>query len=305
MENSLINFKKVKKKYLEFLSSQEVMSEPFRDKLGQLDKFYLPISEMIKEEYYKKKKTKIIGLTGGQGTGKSTISNILKIILKEAYKLDTVIFSIDDFYKTFRERKKMSKKFNNLFLTRGVPGTHDTKMLFQCIKNLKNNNIKKLTIPKFDKSIDDRTVKSKWLKVKKKPNIVIFEGWCVGATAQKNKDLNFSLNKLEKDKDKKKVWRKKVNLELKKDYKKIFKLIDKLIFLKVPSFKYVFKWRLLQEKKLRITSKGDKTMTDKQIKDFIMYYERLTKHMLKILPNKADTVITIDKKHMLKSIKFN
>ena len=55
---------------------------------------------------------------------------------------------------------------------------------------------------------------------------------------------------------------KTVNQELKKNYKKIFNLIDKLIFLKVPSFKYVYKWRLLQEKKLRIKSKGKKTMSD-------------------------------------------
>jgi D-glycerate 3-kinase len=107
MEESRSKYQKVKKKYLKFLSSQEVMSEPFRDKLGQLKKYYLPISKMIKDEYLKKKTTKIIGLTGGQGTGKSTISNILKIILKEAYELETVIFSIDDFYKTLNERKKM------------------------------------------------------------------------------------------------------------------------------------------------------------------------------------------------------
>ena len=87
--------------------------------------------------------------------------------------------------------------------------------------------------------------------------------------------------------------------------KEIFNLIDKLIFLKVPSFKFVLKWRLLQEKKLRITSKGNKTMTDKQIKNFVMYYERLTKHMLRTLPKKANTVISIDEKHRLKSIKFN
>jgi D-glycerate 3-kinase len=305
MENSRIIYQKVKKKYLEFLSSQEVMSEPFRDKLGQLNKFYLPISKMIKEEYLKKNKTKVIGLTGGQGTGKSTISNILKIVLKEAYKLETVIFSIDDFYKTLNERKIMSRKISSLFLTRGVPGTHDTKMLYNCIKNLKNNKIKKLMIPKFDKSNDDRFSKNRWLKVKKKPNIVIFEGWCVGVTAQKKKDLINPINKIEKQKDKKKIWRQKVNLELNKNYKKIFDLIDKLIFLKVPSFKYVFRWRLLQEKKLRITGKGKKTMTDKQISNFIMYYERLTKHMLKILPKTADTIISIDKKHRLRSIRFN
>ena len=305
MESIDFNYFKVKKKYLKFLTSQEVMSEPFRDKLGQLNKFYLPISKMIAKDYLKKKKTKVIGLTGGQGTGKSTISNILKIILKEAYKLETVIFSIDDFYKTLNERKKISKKISKLFITRGVPGTHDTKMLFQCINNLKKNNFKKVIIPKFDKSIDDRCTKSKWSKVKKKPNIVIFEGWCVGATAQKNKDLNIPINKLEKKSDYKRIWRQKVNSELKKDYNKIFNLVDKLIFLKVPSFQYVFRWRLLQEKKLRITSKGNKTMNDKQIKNFVMYYERITKHMLKTLPKTADTVISIDEKHRLKSIKFN
>ena len=305
MEDKHLIYQKVKKNYLKFLKLQEVTSEPFRDKIGQLNKFYLPISKMIKDEYTKKKKTRLIGLTGGQGTGKSTISNILKIVLNDVYNLKTVIFSIDDFYKTFQERKKMSKKISNLFLTRGVPGTHDTKMLLQCIKNLKNNKFKKLTIPKFDKSIDDRSSKNKWLKIKKKPNIVIFEGWCVGATPQKKKDLNFPLNKLEKHKDNKKIWRQKVNSELKKNYKKIFDLIDKLIFLKVPSFKYVFKWRLLQEKKLRITGKGNKTMTDEEIKNFVMHYERITKHMLITLPKKANTVINIDEKHRLKSIKFN
>ena len=143
------------------------------------------------------------------------------------------------------------------------------------------------------------------LKVNKKPNVVIFEGWCVGVTPQKKSDLITPINQLEKEHDTKKVWREKVNLELKGKYQKIFSLIDKLIFLKVPSFKYVFKWRLLQEKKLRTTSKGKKTMDNEQVKNFIMYYERLTKHMLKILPKKADTVINIDKKHRLKSIKFN
>ena len=305
MDQNHLKYKKIKKKYFKFLSTQEVMSEPFRDKLGQLNKFYLPICKMIKEEYLKKKKTKVIGLTGGQGTGKSTISNILKIILKEAYGLETVIFSIDDFYKTFKERNILSKKISTLFLTRGVPGTHDTKMLYNCIKNLKSKRFKKFVIPRFDKSIDDRSHKNKWLKVKKKPNIVIFEGWCVGVAAQKKRDLIIPINKLEKHKDKKKIWRSRVNLELKKNYKKIFNLIDKLIFLKVPSFRYVYKWRLLQEKKLRVTGKGDKTMTDKEISNFIMYYERLTKHMLKTLTRTADTVINIDKKHRLKSIKFN
>ena len=305
MRSDSFNFKQIKKKYLKFLKSQEVTSEPFRDKLGQLTNFYLPICKKINNDYVKSKKTKIIGLAGGQGTGKSTISKILKIILKEGFNLETVIFSIDDFYKTRKERKIMAKKVSSLFLTRGVPGTHDTKMLFNCIKNLKKNRFKRIMVPKFDKSKDNRISKSKWLAVNKKPNIVIFEGWCVGVTSQKKKDLVIPINKLEKQIDEKKIWRQTVNKELQSKYKKIFYLIDKLVFLKVPSFKYVYKWRLLQEKKLRVKSKGSKTMSDEQVKNFIMYYERLTKNMLKILPKKANTVISIDKNHRLKSIKFN
>ncbi len=93
-------------------------------------------------------------------------------------------------------------------------------------------------------------------------------------------------------------------MELKKDYKKIFKLIDKIIFLKVPSFNHVYKWRLLQEKKLRSKTKGKKTMSDGQIKNFIMFYERLTKHMLRNFNSISDTVIEIDGKHRLNKIKF-
>ena len=91
MENSCINYQKVKRKYFKFLNSQEVMSEPFRDKLGQLNKFYLPISKMIKEEFIRKKKTRVIGLTVGQFTEKSTISNILRNSLNFAYKFLTKI----------------------------------------------------------------------------------------------------------------------------------------------------------------------------------------------------------------------
>ena len=299
------NYLKTKKEYLRFLKSQEILTEPFRNKVGQLNNFFLPISEKIYRNYYNNKKTKIIGLTGGQGSGKSTISQILKIILKEGFNLNTEIFSIDDFYKTLKERKAMSKKIHPLFLTRGVPGTHNTALLFKCLKNLKDKHFEKFSIPKFDKSIDDRLQKKFWQNIRKKPDIVIFEGWCVGASPQKNKDLIAPINVLEKEKDKKRTWRNFVNKELKTRYKKIFKLIDLMIFLKIPSFEYVYKWRLLQEKKLRITSKGKKTMSNKQVKNFIMFYERITRHMLKNFSKKAKFIIKIDNSHSLKSLKLN
>ena len=162
-----------------------------------------------------------------------------------------------------------------------------------------------MLIPKFDKSNDDRCKKNKWTKILKKPDIIIFEGWCVGAKPQKKKDLLHAINALERTFDKNLKWRKKVNQELKSKYKKIYNLIDDLIFLKVPSFNYVYKWRMLQEKKLKLSSNGNKIMDKEELKKFVMYYERITKHMFRTLTNKVKFTIFVDENHKFKSIKLN
>ena len=294
----------LKKRYLSFLSSQEVQSEPFYNKLGQLKNFYIPICEKIYQDFKKNKKIKIIGLTGGQGAGKSTITQIIKIILETKYNLRVVYFSIDDFYKTYAERIKLSKKVHQLFKTRGVPGTHDISLIKKTIIDLTKKNFKPLTIPSFDKSRDDRLPKKKWQKVKKQPQIIIFEGWCVGARPQKKKYLKKSMNSLEKKYDPNLTWRSKVNYELQNEYAKIFNKINRLIFLRIPNFECVYKWRLLQEKKLQLTSKGKKIMSPVQVRQFIMYYERITMQMLKDLTGKAYAVLYLDKKHRFSKIKF-
>jgi len=295
----------LEKKYLNFLSVQEVQSAPFYNKLGQLNFFYLPICEKIYQDYKKNKKIRIIGLTGGQGAGKSTITQIIKLILETKYNLSVVYFSIDDFYKTLAERIMLSKNIHKLFKTRGVPGTHDTNLIKKIFFNLTKKKFRPMLIPRFDKSKDDRFPKIKWQKIKKQPQIIIFEGWCVGAKPQEKKDLTRSINILEKKHDSNLIWRLKVNYELKNEYAKIFNKIDRLIFLKVPSFECVYKWRLLQEKKLQLTSKGKKIMSPIQVREFIMYYERITRQMLEDLTKKAYAVLYLDKKHRFNKIKFN
>ena len=279
-----------KKKYLNFLKRQEILGEPFFDKLGQLNNFYIPICEFINKKYKSKLKTIIIGLSGGQGSGKTTITQILKLILKANHRLNTINLSIDDFYKTRKEREKMSKNIHQLFHTRGVPGTHDISLLKKTFKTILSKKFQNFKIPKFDKSTDDRYPKHKWKKITKKH--------------QEIRQLKRPINLLEKKFDTNLIWRKKVNKELKLRYNKIFDLIDSLIFLKVPSFKYVYKWRLLQEKKLKMSSKGKKTMNEDQVKKFIMYYERITKNMLNDLSMNSDILIKIDKKHRLSKIRF-
>ena len=292
-----------KKEYLKFVKKQESIGERFQDKQKQLKYFYLPFCRKLFKLYKVKKGPLVIGLSGGQGSGKSTISEILKIIFHYYFNLNVTSFSIDDFYKTALERRNMSKSVHPLFATRGVPGTHDCKMLYNVLRALLKKNFKNVRIPKFDKSIDDRFKLQYWQKIIKKPDIIILEGWCVGAKPQKLQDLKKPLNILEKFEDTKLTWRKKVNNELMTSYDKIFNLIDKKIYLKVPNFKYVLKWRLLQEKKLRFRSKKKRTMNKKQIERFIMFYERLTKNMLKSYQDN-DFVIFLDKTHKIRSIKF-
>ena len=294
----------IKKKYLEFLKKKEIAGKPIIDKVGKLNKFYLPLSKWIYSTYKKDNKIKIIGLSGGQGAGKSTITGILKFLLKKKYDLELCIFSIDDFYKTKERRKKMSKTLHPLFLTRGVPGTHDTNFINKTFKSLKKKKFKPVLIPRFDKAIDDRSKKSEWTKVKKQPNIIIFEGWCVGARHQKIKALKKPLNIVEKKYDSDFKWRKKVNNLLKTQYKKLFDKIDKLVYLKAPSFNHIFKWRLIQEKRLKLISKNKDIMSKSKVKEFIMYYERITKQMMKDFSKTSDLTIFLDKSHRSKKMKF-
>ena len=294
----------IKSDYLKFLKKQEVVGKPIVDKIGKLNKFYLPLSEWLYSVYKKDNKIKIIGLSGGQGAGKSTITGILKFILKRKYGLNLCVFSIDDFYKTKAERKKMSKKVHPLFLTRGVPGTHDLNLINKTIKQLKKQRFKTVLIPKFDKSIDDRSKKNKWQKIKEPPHLIIFEGWCVGARHQKNTELKKPLNLIERKHDGDLIWRKTVNNSLKNHYKKLFNKIDRLVYLKSPNFHNIFKWRLLQEQKMKLTSKNKKIMSKSQIREFIMFYERITRNMMRNFSRISDLTVFLDGSHRSKKMKF-
>ena len=298
-------FIKVKRDYLRFLNKEKIFDKSKVAKIESLKKTYIPMSFWIEKKYKKKGKTLFLGLSGGQGSGKTTTTGILKIILKKFFKREIQVSSIDDFYKTLKERDHMSYKIHNLLKTRGVPGTHDINLLKKFFYNLKKINLKKFKSPKFDKSTDDRFKKKYWYDIKRKPEIVILEGWCVGAKPQSNFLIKKPINILEKQEDKNFIWRKYVNEKLKREYKSLFAKIDHFIFIKIPNFKMVFKWRLLQEKKLRKKSYSNKKiMNYKEIKRFIMFYQRITLQMIKDLSKSASVVMFMKKNHEIKKIIF-
>jgi len=246
---------KVKKDYLKFLKKENIKNTSMLRYIKSLKKIYVPIAFWINKKFEDKGTTLFLGLSASQGSGKTTVSKILSIILRKFFKRSVCILSIDDFYKTLDARIILAEKKHPLFKTRGVPGTHDINLIKNFFVNVKKKNFKKIDLPRFNKAIDDRIKKSKWYKIRKKPEIIILEGWCVGARAESNFSLKKPINILEKFEDKKIVWRRFINEKLKKEYKKVFSMIDHYIFMKAPNFKIVFKWRLLQEKKLQEAKK--------------------------------------------------
>ena len=193
-------------------------------------------------------------------------------------------------------------------LTRGVPGTHDIQLMINLLKKVKKSTFKSINVPKFDKSIDDRCKKNSWFKLKKKPDILILEGWCVGAKPENKKSLNRPMNILEKNADKKKIWRSYVNNQLKSKYSKLFDQLDSLLYLKAKNFKLLKRWRLKQEKKLKMksgTKKNSKIMNEKEVETFMMTYQRITQNMFKNAPKYSSAVIDLNENHQIKKVKFN
>ena len=74
--------------------------------------------------------------------------------------------------------------------------------------------------------------------------------------------------------------------------------------MKAPNFNYILKWRWLQEQKMKLTSKNKRTMSKQQVREFIMFYERITRQMMIDFPKISDLTVFLDKKHRSKKIKF-
>ncbi|NMN66978.1 D-glycerate 3-kinase [Candidatus Pelagibacter ubique] len=299
-------FIKVKKDCFKFISSQETKRDKFKNKEKMIKSFLIPISFWISKRTNKKKPL-IIGLAGGQGSGKTTISSILTLILQKYFKLKVFKISIDDFYKTRKDRKLLSKNKHSLLMTRGVPGTHDVDLMLKFFKKVKSKRFKNLTVPKFNKSIDDRYKKSLWYKLKFKPDVVIFEGWCVGAKSQTAKQLKKPVNSFEKVYDKKLKWRSHVNNQLKTKYKTLFNQLDELLYLKAKNFNLLRNWRLKQERKLRIQTKNKKDLKIMSIGDvinFMQTYQRITQQMFKDAIKNSSIIMNLNSRHQIQNMKF-
>ena len=299
-------FDKVKKDCLKFIKSQETKKDRFKNKEKMIKSFLIPLCFWVSNKA-DEKRPYFVGLAGGQGTGKTTISSLIRIILIKYFKLRVFRISIDDFYKTRKERINLSKKIHPMLLTRGVPGTHDVNMMLNFFKKTKRKKFKRFKLPTFNKAIDDRSKKKDWYDLKIKPDVIIFEGWCVGAKSEKPSSLKKIINSMEKLKDKKQIWRKYVNHQLKSKYKNLYSQLNCLIYLKAKNFTLLQKWRLKQERKLWLKNKRNsklKIRSKDDVIDFMQTYQRITQNMFRYMPKYASIILNLNTNHQIQSVQY-
>ena len=116
-----------------------------------INKIYLNTVNSIAKNIIqiKERKKKVFCLiAGSQGSGKTTLSlNIKKKLQSKKFKV--LVLSIDNFYSSKKIRNKLSKNISKLFITRGVPGTHNLKSLKETLKIFRSDKKKNINCLTF------------------------------------------------------------------------------------------------------------------------------------------------------------
>lgn len=238
----------------------------------------------------------VVGVCGPQASGKSTLSAVTRRLLDDR-GLKVALFSLDDLYLTQAQRQALAREVHPLLATRGVPGTHDTALGLALIEALRRPG--ETALPTFDKARDDRRPPADWPRFQGPADVILFEGWCVGARPQAAEALAEPVNDLERLRDTDGIWRRFVNAALAGPYQELFGRIDLQVLLRAPGFEVVLRWRREQERKLRARlaregADAARTLSDDQVADFIAHYERLTRWILQEMPGRADIVVELD-----------
>ena len=260
---------------------------------------FLPLADWVRQQR-QPGTTFTLGINGAQGTGKSTLADLVRRVLDEVHGWNVALLSLDDVYLTRAERRQLANTVHPLLITRGVPGTHDTGLLSACLAKLcKLDRGETMSLPRFDKAVDDRFDESEWPTIEGPVDLIILEGWCVGSASEDDEALVDPINELELVEDPAALWRNYANERLREDYEPVFSSLDALVFLQAPGFDSILEWRLQQERQLRARSSTDArgVMTDAQVARFIQFYERITRNNLERLPAVADVVLTYDDDH--------
>jgi D-glycerate 3-kinase len=157
-------------------------SQPARwmDWIVPMWRLWLPLAQQLDRQQKALGAPFIQGILGGQGTGKTTLTHVLQLILKHLGH-ETVGLSIDDLYLTYAARQSLQQQ-DPRFIWRGPPGTHDLDLGIRTLDQFKKAAPQTLVrVPRFDKSLFQGQGDRIQPLIQTAPTIVLFEGWLVGA----------------------------------------------------------------------------------------------------------------------------
>lgn len=238
----------------------------------------------------------VYAIAGSQGSGKSTIARAALMHLAGGGKKAAVL-SIDDLYYGREERRRIAARSHPLFITRGPPGTHDIGRGVGIIDALKAHRPARL--PRFSKALDEPLPMVEWEEAPADLDVLIFEGWCLGARPESDGDLTPPINVLEEIFDANGRWRRTVNTALAGAYQGLFAKIDRLAYLRPPSFSIVKHWRWDLERAIaaqRPAGEAPGLLDEDEIDFFVQHYERITRSMMATLPARADLALQLDER---------
>jgi len=266
--------------------------------------FYVPLSDELEQRLGRSGGTLLLGINGAQGSGKSTLSAFVADYLRARHGRRVAELSIDDLYLTRAARQRLAADVHPLFETRGVPGTHDVGLGIDALDALRNaGQGDSVALPRFDKASDDRLPEEDWPRVEGPVDLGILEGWCVASRPEAEAALAKPVNDLERTEDRDGRWRRYVNEKLRGEYRELFRRLDFLVFLEVPGFDAVLRWRLEQEHKLRAArGSASGVMSDDEVRRFVSFFERITRANLAELPGRADVVLRLDPSHRVREM---
>lgn len=230
-------------------------------------------------------KPAIVGITGAQGTGKSTLASLLVTELSSRGRRCAAV-SLDDYYLPQQARARLASQIHPLLAQRGVPGTHEiARALSDAEQVLAGQPV---ALPVFDKALDERCADRPAVML----DLLVVEGWCLGLQPQSAEALVQPLNQLEASEDPHSHWRHYVNQQLAGAYHDYFRLLKPLIWLKAPDWPSICRWRQRQEQQL--WQQRGAGMSDAQLQRFMLFFQRLTELSYQQLPARANYTVVLD-----------
>ncbi len=263
-----------------FCIQQLCVPEPLWETLWHA---WLPLAMHIAEQRQRLNRLMVQGILGGQGTGKTTLTHLLQLVLKHL-DYHAVSLSLDDLYKTFRDREAL-KITDPRLDRRGPPGTHDIDLGLDAITQLRAAQPDQLVaLPRFNKALQngsgDRT-DPEWVC---NVDILFLEGWFVGVKPiSPEKFLPDQLTTLPAP------IRSQADLHFAADmnqalsaYLPLWETLDSLIVLYPSDYRLSKGWRKKAEQELR--SQGQGGMSDQQINEFVEYFWKALHPQLFVYP---------------------